>query len=333
MSTDTDFAARLLEQYGVESQLPSRDLVIELNNIYHVFEAQDYEARHPEIYKHLPGLWREMIGIAVQQCGPRELRILDFGCGTGFEAEQIIRGLPKGTIAQLTCYDPSAEMLERCHARISPLFPDTVFVSDCEQLQVSGEPYNLLATNSLLHHLFDPLGTITGLLPLLALDAVWLEGHEPSNRFYKNNECVRNLEEFLRKRKWRRYLHIGNYLNRVKRIFGLTGDPVRQTAKEAFRKGLFEQEPPVEVINRLVDFHIPRSTEEASSGRGFDFKVMQQDLRSSWELVWVKTYGKMTPRYEKYYSKKWAQSFRNLASKFPEDGAWFSSVWRRSSYQ
>jgi SAM-dependent methyltransferase len=332
MTSNTTFVTRQLERYDLEPQLPIEELVVELNKIYHVFEAQQgYDVQHPEIHTRLPILWREMIETAVRQRPSTEFRILNFGCGTGFEAEQLVRRLPKGTIARLTCYDPSAEMLERCHARISPLFPDAVFVTDLEQPQVSGEPYNLLATNSVLHHLFDPFASIKGLLPLLTDDAVWLAGHEPSRRFYKNSECVRTLEEYLRNRQRRRYFYLGNYIDRAKRLLGLTAEPVQQTAQEAFRKGLFKREPPVEVIDRLVDFQIPQSAEEADSGHGFDFKVMHQDLGGSLELKWVKTYGETRPFHERYLSKKWARPFHDLARRFPEDGAWFCSVWRRSS--
>ncbi|NJK52295.1 MAG: class I SAM-dependent methyltransferase [Leptolyngbyaceae cyanobacterium SU_3_3] len=82
-----------------------------------------------------------MIDRAVKTTQIKEWRILDFGCGTGFEAEQLIRYLPQGSIAQLTCYDLSPEMLARCRARITPLFSDALFVSDLSNQLDGQQPY------------------------------------------------------------------------------------------------------------------------------------------------------------------------------------------------
>jgi ubiquinone/menaquinone biosynthesis C-methylase UbiE len=327
-TNNADLGVRWLEQY--EPQLPTDELIFELNKIYHAFEAQDYNVEHTEIYEQLPPVWQVMIRNAMQKTRQRKWRILDFGCGTGFEAEQLIRELPKGTIDKLTCYDSSPEMLERCRDRISPLFPDALFTCDSRQLQADDEPYNMLATNALLHHLFDPMATINGLLSLLTFDAMWLAGHEPSSRFYENSECLNNLEKYSHEREWRKFMYIDNYLRKFRQILGLQSDPSRQTAKEAFQRGLFRQTPSALAVSRFVDIHVAHSGEEVASGRGFDFKLMQQDLASHWDLMWVKTYSFMGPFYEGSLPRKWGRLCRVLASRFPEDGASFSSVWRRS---
>ena len=49
--------------------------------------------------------------------------ILDYGCGTGFEARELLEGLPRDSIGELVCFDPSREMLRLCQMRISPIFP------------------------------------------------------------------------------------------------------------------------------------------------------------------------------------------------------------------
>lgn len=331
MAINTTRAEQLLKQHRVTSQLPIDELIIELNKLFHMFEARTYDATHPEIHEQLPSLWQEMIRVAMQEHGSTEWRILDFGCGSGFEAEHLIRGVPKGTITQLTCYDPSPEMLEHCQRRISPLFSNALYLSDYEQLQAKGDSYNLLATNAVLHHVTDPIEAINRLLPLLTPDCVWLAGHEPSTRFYKNEECLSAYERFSRERKWRRYLSLHNYLRRASKIIGLQSDPYRQTAKEAYRKGLLDKEPPISLVDRLVDLHVAHSEAEAHLGRGFDFQQMQGDLAGLWELTWVKTYSYMGDVYEGRLSKKWARICHDLADRYPQDGASFCSVWRRAT--
>ena len=321
---NAEFIENMIEQY--RPQLPVDQLVIEINRIYHGFEAEIYDTKHPEIYEQLPSIWKEMGKKITEYFGSKALRILDFGCGTGFEAQQLLQNIPVSSIAALTCYDPSHEMLEKCRTKITPLFPDTMFCSSLEEKALtSNAPYTLLVTNSVLHHLPDLPLTIRNLLPLLDPHTIWLAGHEPSLRFYKNSECVKNLEAYLQARRW----SLSNYSQLLKLVIRIKSNPYAKTAREAVRTGLFKQQPPAPVIDRLVDFHVAHSTEEISVGRGFDFSAMQQDFQVSWKLIWLKTYSFMGPFYEGKLKGRWAHSCQELARRFPNDGANFCMIWQR----
>jgi len=326
---DSPFMTNLLEPY--QPQLPLNELVVQVNRLYHAFEAQNYDGRHPEVYKQLPHFWQEMIKTTREQKkSTTKWHVLDFGCGTGFAAQQLIRNLPHGSIAELTCYDPAPEMIEQCRSRIVPFFPKARFCCNLKEILDGIEQYNLLATNSVLHHLPDFINTINSLLPILSSDAVWLSGHTASRRFYKNIECVRMYNEFLQERKLKKFFSPANYLCRLKHTLNLEIDPAKAAAKESLRKGLFKKEPTKFVIGRLVDFHVAHSFNEAVSGRGLDFESMQTDFTSWWNLSWVKTYSFMGAFYEDNVSEKWVCSSRELADKFPQDGANFCAIWRRA---
>jgi|GEM_PF-1024306 len=327
MKDNKKFIDNLLAPY--QPQLPIEQLVMEVNKLYHAVEASDYDTSHDEIYQQLPSIFEEMVAQAKKHSQTDVWRILDFGCGTGFEAEQLIRLLPQESIAQLTCYDYSPEMLARCRSQIESLIPNASFTSDLKALPAMEEPYNLLITNSLLHHLPDPLSTINQLLPLLSLDALWLAGHEPSSRFYKNAECTKMYEEFWAERKWRKFLSPTRYFDELQRIIGMKSNPAKYAATESFRKGLFKQKPPNLIIDRLVDFHVAHSVEEAANGRGFDFEIMEQDFSTSWQLVWLKTYSFMGSFYEATLPPRWVKASREAAQNFPKDGANFCSLWVR----
>jgi trans-aconitate methyltransferase len=166
----------LLEQYG-PPPLSIDQLVIEINKIFHAFDAEIYDNKHREIYEQLPSIWKEMNEKVTESFKSKALRILDFGCGTGFEAQQLLRNIPINSIAGLTCYDPSPEMLEKCRKAISPLFPRTIFSSSLEEALTPIAPYTLLVTNSVLHHLPDVTSMVRNLLPCLGPNAMWLVGH------------------------------------------------------------------------------------------------------------------------------------------------------------
>ena len=317
------FVEHLARQY--DPQLPVDRLVIEMNRLFHRFEAGIYDTKHREIYERLPAIWQEMSEKVIEYFGATPLRILDFGCGTGFATRQLLQNIPASSIAALTCYDPSPEMLEQCRAKIAALYPAAVFCSSLQEAASSQEPYTLLLTNSVLHHLPDIPSTMEKLLPLLASHAMWLAGHEPSLRFYKNSECLANLEAYLRqKRKSPRH-----YARVLKRFTGRKSDLYTEIAREAVRAGLFRRQPSELVVDRIVDFHVAHSTGEISVGRGFDFAVLQQDFQDFWKLAWVKTYAFMGAIYEGELKGRWAASCRELARRFPLDGANFCTVWQR----
>jgi SAM-dependent methyltransferase len=324
--TDNTFLEQLLAPYRPE--LPISQLVVEVNRMYHRFEARDYDARHPEVYRQLPALWDTMIATAKRELDTT-WRVLDFGCGTGFEAEQLLRVLPAERLEHLTCYDPSPEMLARCREKIAPCCEQAAFLSDARHLRQRS--YNVLLTNSLLHHLPAPLALAGGILSLLEPGAVWLAGHEPSRRFYMNPACLRAYAAFTQERRWRKFVQPGRYVARGRAWLGLASNPTWQTAREVYRRGLFGRQPPGHVIGLLVDVHVAHSDSEAAAGRGFDMFQWQQQLRRVWQCIWRTSYGFMGPWYEGNLSPRWQQTCHDLARRYPDDGANFCTVWRRSS--
>jgi SAM-dependent methyltransferase len=322
--SNVEFVGSLLAPY--EPRLPIDRLVVEVNKIYHAFEARDYDNRHPEIYKQLPRRWQAMVQHAMALRSPSAWRVMDFGCGSGFAAEQLLKHLPRNSVEQLVCYDPAPEMLELCRLKIRPLYPQAIFCSDLDALPADVAPSNLLATNSLLHHLPDPMPTINGLLPRLTDDALWLSGHEPSNRFFRNAECMRAYERFCREHGWRLYFSVKAFLGIVKQAVTF-----RRIAKETVRRGLFGKVPPPQHIDRLVDFYVAHTSEEARSGRGFNVDMMQKEIEETWRLTWVESYSFMGPIYEQRLTKRWLQVSRELQRKYPRDGANFCAVWSRTA--
>src|SRR6266849_10625983 len=124
--TNSQWISALVQPYG--PQAPIDHLVREVNKLYHHFEAPHYDATHPEIHQQLPPFWAQMIEVAARRNVP--WRILDFGCGSGFEAQQLLAALPSSAVGALTCYDPSLDMLDRCRAGIAPSYPRARFCSD-----------------------------------------------------------------------------------------------------------------------------------------------------------------------------------------------------------
>ena len=75
--------------------------MVEVNKIFHAFEERLATiSRHPEILQQLPDLLaRDDYAGGTLRRAVGGWRVLDFGCGTGFASEQILRHLPAEQIA------------------------------------------------------------------------------------------------------------------------------------------------------------------------------------------------------------------------------------------
>jgi ubiquinone/menaquinone biosynthesis C-methylase UbiE len=312
-----------LQSYAPAKPLP--ELVAELNKLYHEFEADRYQTTHPEIFEQLPRLWREMIS---EVDVPQRLRILNFGCGTGFEARQCLEGFG-ACVERMVCHDSSEYMLERCKQSLAP-WPESVeYVTNLNRISAYDGDFNLLVSNSVLHHLVDPVQTIRGLEPLLSPTALWLCGHEPSRRFVMNPECRAVLQRYRARDRWQRFLSPRRCTQRFLRWTGLTELPEDYAARRAFELSMFEKRPPARLVSQMVDFHVVTSESQLGEGRGVDFWSLETAFAGEWELAWHRTYAFLGPHYSDALPLRWRREAQQLAEKYPDDGANWCSVWRK----
>jgi SAM-dependent methyltransferase len=324
--TQTEYIEQLITPYG--PAMPVKSLVAELNKLYHCFEAKEYDSSHPEVHRQLPPIWAEMIRTATGTETEKCWDILDFGCGTGFEAAQLVEVLGVSRIRSLTCYDPSPDMLAICREKLGPRVSGIRILTSLSDVLAGPRRYDLLTTNSLLHHLPAPIDEIRSLNRVLNDDAWWLMGHEPSRRFYENSRCTAELREYRAQHKLRKLGSVNAVWKKLQAVCGAVSDPAHWTAHAACKEGLFARRPPASVVGRLVDYNVPHSASEAAAGRGFDFGELASEF-SEWRSEWVKTYSFMGPYPQSQLSTEWRIRCEDLAATYPLDGANFCVVWRR----
>jgi SAM-dependent methyltransferase len=316
-----------LKKYGPRQPLPV--LVAELNRLYHEHEAPGYERTHPEIFEQLPPIWREMLQLVDVHLGGQKLRILDFGCGTGFEAKQCLAEIGIDRIERMVCYDPSPDMLARSRQSLAPWSERLEFLENLKDLQAEAGPFNVLLTNSVLHHMIDPVSVIRDITPLLSADAVWLSGHEPSRRLFRNPECRSALRRFRAYDRWRRFLSPRRCVRRLLRWARVREFPEDYAARRSTELAMFERRPPARLVSSLVDFHVV-VTEIQPVGFGLDFHELQAAFSGQWTLLWNRTYSFLGPHYAGALPEGWRQVERRLAQAHPQDGGNCSLVWRRA---
>lgn len=326
-----------------EPLIPLGELVVAVNRIFHDVEAQHYDARHPEVHQQLPPLWREMISEAGRRLTGQPWRVLDFGCGTGFEAAEVLAAAPTfsgGPIERLACVDLSPAMIEVCrrnlagHAAASAATME--WSTSVHELAALPGGFNVLLTNSLLHHLPCATSLLEQVEPLLSPQAVWLAGHEPSRRYYANRACLALLADYRRWQKspsarWRRLWDGRAWRRRVARAAQRRVSPRQETARLAVDHGLFRRLPTPHVIDRLVDFRVAHDASEAKAGRGLDADELATEVGSRWRPVWRRSYAYLGPYYEGSAPPAFQRQAASLAERFPDDGANFCAVWQRAA--
>lgn len=316
------YLADLVKPFG--PQIPLIELIPVLNDIYHRYEAQRYDRRHPEIFQQLEVIWREMLQVVIRRMNGRQLKVLDYGCGTGFELRRLIEGFAVGDIKCVNCFDPSSSMLAECNTgtEYGKWRQKISFTDDVNQVLAAG-PYDLILTNSVMHHIYDYESVINSFHTALCADGFWVSGHEPSARFYKNEECWKFYQQYRRRRMWRRCFSLERWRAR------LSANPARLTATQAFNEGLFGRKPDAATISRLVDCWVANDPKEAEAGRGFDYKEQQVRWCRKMKLVRRWTYSYLGPLAQVSATRGWQKKCVDLARRYPDDGANYCSVWQK----
>lgn len=324
--SDSASIQEMLKPYGPTIEIGP--LVEEVNRLFHAAEAKDYDRRHPEIRDELPALWNEMLAVVKPHAPSGGWHVLDFGCGTGFASEQILRELGRGNVARLTCFDASPEMLDQCRAKLQGVVKETRFVASFGELLETPTRFHLASSNSVLHHLPDPYITIHSLERILVPGAFYLAGHEPSQRYYRNAECQSLAKRFRKEWKWRKYLSPSQWFAKLGGWFDSGPSPAQQAAEAAFAKGLFAAKPSTGVIKQLVDFHVPQTQTGHSATLGFDAETLERGFGPRWRRLWAKSYNHLGEAPLGRLTARWRGVLADLQERYPLDGADFSTVWR-----
>jgi ubiquinone/menaquinone biosynthesis C-methylase UbiE len=305
--------------------------VRDLNLLYHEIEADHYDRIHDEIWQQELPIFRDLVSRAGRGLKGAPVALLDYGCGTGFACSQAVEVLGPSSISELVCVDPSQSMLARCRQRLSGLIPSAQYISAVEAFRANNEwlgRFDILLTNSVLHHIYEWSTELRELLRFLKCGGHYLMGHEPSSRFYANSECQRHYNAFLRERRWRRLLVLGNWTRFVRRKLGLEFDLLRDTAAAALRAGLTVLPLPAQVVGELVDYHVPHPG-GARSTEGLDFEEIASDPKWGIEIEAVRTYAFIGGLSERTLPRKWRRVADRLSRQYPLDGACFSALWKK----
>lgn len=241
-----------LDSLGV--QCPAPQFIGRLSNLYHEAESAYYDRIHPELLDAM-AVWQTCLA-AIASDLPERIAVLDVGAGTGF-ASAVVAAALAPRVARLVCLDPSAAMLAKARIRLAGIDPAPQFVvGEIGCLGGDAPAFDLIVTNSVLHHLPDIQAFLTHLARLLRPGGFYVAGHEPSRQFFERPAVHRWTGVY---RKWRRVRRLASPSRYWRRMAGreVAPDPEAATSAALLQQGLIARPLPPGVIRQLIDIHVP----------------------------------------------------------------------------
>ena len=236
-------------------EVSASDFVKITSNIYHKFESNRYDTSHFSIELSIPH-WQKVLNNLDVFKGEK-LNVLDFGCGTGFVTDQIIKSTFFNKELEITCYDLSPDMVEVCKKKFSK-FQNINYLSNVqgfETLKNKIGKFDVIICNALIHHILDHKELFKIFDESLMENGVLIIGHEPNKNFYKNTflQKVSSLFRVIKK-----------ITNKIKKG-SMHKKPVQQdlclmTYNELLDKKIIKANFPKHLIQKLIDIHVPMST-------------------------------------------------------------------------
>lgn len=317
---------QLIDDVGYVST--SKDFIEEISIIYHNLESRFYDKRHPEIFSVLAPVYRRMLEKVELS---NNMNVLDYGCGTGFEAAEISKFLYRKNIsATIQCVDQNLKMLGICEKKLKKYVNIEYIIQKETYANLTGE-YDLIITNSLVHHIYDVAGYLKKIGSLLKSNGYYLMVHEPNSSYYQNNNCV-NAETELREYLSMSTIHqsLTKIRKLVKRIVQQKPNLISMLNKKMLKANRIKKGLSYFQVQGIVDIHVNHPFSDFNIGyNGFDIDSLSRMFKIPINVIDYYTYHYLggCKRLPKYFMQK-----RNyLTEQFPLDGMNMAVLWKNDS--
>jgi len=327
----------LLEDYlrHVGATLPAEEFCKVVSDYYHEIESVYYDQVHQEIFENETVVaWRAALQ-AAKPFLPNRLRVLDIGCGTGFAAQTVLQTLGSDRVDQMVCIDPSQHMLTICERKLA-LHPcaKRFLHANIAQLLEQNSGFDLIVSNSVLHHVFALGVFLRDLDRALAPGGIYICGHEPSERHYKITEIKKWNRRFNWYMRLRGALKVKRTLKRALSGMGIIARATNLSEKvneSLLAEGHATTPLAANAIQKMVDIHVPQSYGEYLWGQpGFSPETLLIQYLRCYTTIFNATYHHLKAPFH-LLGCYWRHVNNRLKRDYPDGGADIIMAFRKSS--
>ncbi|MGB0525540.1 MAG: class I SAM-dependent methyltransferase [Flammeovirgaceae bacterium] len=318
-SETKDKIASYLKEINVE--LPVEEFIHQISNIYHYHEAMVYDTKQIGLFD--KNHFFQTALASIEDKLPAKIHALDFGCGTGFGALEMIKKFGS-RIELLVCFDLSPDMLQKCREKIERDHKEisVVYLSDLAELpKVKDYSFDLVVTNAVLHHLLNLKAHFDLIDAILKPEGFYLIGHEPNTRFYKNKDLLQHTLNFQKFKRVANRMTLDYILTKLK-VKSRRKNVSELTIRDLINKGLIKEPIPSGKVCKLVDIHVPHgiASEQPWGFLGFSPEVIIDKFLPNYSLYTHITHTHIKDDKAMRYAR-WRKLDKSLAEKYPKDGA------------
>ena len=192
-----------------------KDHSISKNISIHNRIAKIYDSRHAEIFNDVEqSRLRESLLASKAQIRTETAKknALDFGCGSGNLTRHLL-----ALDFQVTAADVSVDFLRIVDRQFSNII--TLLMNGSDLYGIPDEHFDFIAVYSVLHHIPDYLKAIAELARVCKPGGVIFLDHERTEEFWKGDLIYKEFLDYGRRRDWRKYLKLSNYVHKIRRFF------------------------------------------------------------------------------------------------------------------
>lgn len=308
-----------LNEYNIK--FTAHDFVEITSNVYHKFEAEKYDYSHYSIELSIPYWRKTLIELEVLLQKKDNLRMLDFGCGTGFATEQVLNSSLKDKFSKIICYDLSPDMIQICNQKFNTI-NSIEYLSDrsgFENLKNETGKFDVIICNSLIHHILDHKELFKVFKDSLTENGIVIIGHEPNKNFYQNKtlQRVSNIYRLYKKA----MAKLGSFFTTMS-ITIEDSDVCKLTYDKLIEKEYITETFPKYIIQKFIDIHVPMNTlkKQPWGELGFNKDFFKISSENNLQVINQISYNHIKDQ-QAYKSLLWRAIAKILQKIYPNDGA------------
>jgi 2-polyprenyl-3-methyl-5-hydroxy-6-metoxy-1,4-benzoquinol methylase len=232
-----------------------------LNETFHDCESEVYDKEHAYMWESLPAQFSLLINDCLNAYPdlPKEIRLLDVGCGTGLASDCLLKTAIRTRIKTIDLLDVSQVMLGRAAQRAANWGVSTTCHKGLLDCLPAGKRYEMIVTCSVLHHVPELSSFLRSIRNLQTDGGVFLHMQDPNRDFLRDEELKNRVAHLtsVTLPAWTRRFTPRRIVGRI--IRECTGrqpdDYLSRTNNALLKRGIITSPLSVKEIFAITDIH------------------------------------------------------------------------------